>query len=493
MKTKPMSQQRTALERSEGREAFAYFMQQGTGKSWTTLADAERAYIGGKIDAMLIFAPKGVHTNWIRREIPAHMSVDPIARAWTKTGGQKTKKSLEELFRPRQDDEQVPLRILSMNFDALNTNDGFNMAKRFALATRCMIVVDESSRIKNPAAGRTKKLMELKPYSVMRRLLSGTPITNCPPDIFAQMQFLEDGILGTTSYRAFVAEYSELLDTSSPMFRKMVEKNPKVAKAQIVAKDEAGRPKYRNLDKLRAKLEPHSFRVLKKDCLDLPPKIYTSHFFELEPRQRQAYDLMQAENRVEIIPGEPIPVHKLAALVKLQQIVSGYVVPPPGTGAGFEPVFVADNNPRLEAFTELIEDVQGSVIVWAKFTPEIDAICKRLKEMGISFVRYDGSVKAGDRENAVDDFQAGRATVFVGQAQAGGIGLTLTIAETTIYYSKDYNLETRLQSEDRNHRIGTKNSVLYIDIVAQDTIDEDITNVLQSKEVTAAEILGDNR
>lgn len=493
MKTKPMAHQRAALERSAGREAFAYFMEQGTGKTWTTLADAERAYIAGRIDAIFILAPKGVHTNWIRREIPAHMSVDPIARAWSKTGGKKTRESLEELFRPRREGEQVPLRILSMNFDALNTKDGFDMAERFLLATRSMIVVDESSRIKNPSAARTKKLMELRIHSEMRRILSGTPITNSPPDIFAQMQFLECGILGTTSYRAFVAEYSELLDTNSPMFRKMVEKNPKIARAQIIAKDEDGRPKYKNLDKLRGKLEPHSFRVLKRDCLDLPAKIYSTHYFELEPDQRRAYDLMQSEARIEIIPGEVVPVHKLAAIVKLQQITSGYVVPPLSAGAGFEPVYVADKNPRLEAFGDLMEDVEGSVIVWAKFTPEIEAICKRLREMEISYVRYDGSVSTADRESAVDDFQSGRARVFVGQPVAGGIGLTLTRAETTIYYSNDYNLETRLQSEDRNHRIGTKNNVRYIDLVAQDTIDENIAMVLQSKAGTAAEILGDNR
>lgn len=493
MKTKPMSQQSEALRRTEGREAFALLMEQGTGKSWTTLADAERAYNNGLIDAIFILAPKGVHTNWVRREIPTHMSAPTIARAWTKVGGQKAKRALEDLFRPRADDEQVPLRVLTMNFDALNTKDGFDMAERFLRATRPMIVVDESSRIKNPGAARTKKLMELRKHSVMRRILSGTPVTNSPPDIFAQMEFLEPGILGTTSYRSFVAEHSELLDTSSPMFRKMVENNPRVAKAQIVAKDEAGRPKYRNLDKLRAKLEPHSYRVLKRDCLDLPDKIYTTHYFELGPKQRQAYDLMQSENRIEITPGEVVPVHKLAAIVKLQQIVSGYLVAPPGASLDFEPIFLEDDNPRLEAFTDLMEDIEGSVIVWAKFTPEIDAICKRLREMEISFVRYDGSVKTADRERAVDDFQAGEKRVFVGQPAAGGIGLTLTRAETTVYYSNDYNLETRLQSEDRNHRIGTKNNVRYIDIVAADTIDEDISKVLQDKTATAAQILGDKR
>lgn len=493
MKTKPMTQQIEALRRSEGREAYGYFMEQGTGKSWTTLADAERAYTQGLIDGLLVLAPKGVHTNWVRREIPTHLSAPCIARAWTKAGGQKTKRALEDLFKPRNEDEPVPLRVLSMNFDALNTKDGFDMAERFLNATRCMIVVDESSRIKNPGAARTKKLMELREYAVMRRILSGTPVTNSPPDIFAQMEFLEPGVLGTTSYRAFVAEYSELLDSSDRMFQKMVEKNPRIAKAQIVARDELGRPKYRNLDKLRAKIEPHAFRVLKRDCLDLPEKIYTTHFFELEPKQRQAYDLMQTENRIEIVPGEVVPVHKLAAIVKLQQIVSGYVVPPPGATLDFEPIFMEEGNPRLDAFTDLMEDIEGSVIVWAKFTPEIDAICKRLDKLEISYVRYDGGVKDADREKAVDDFQAGRARVFVGQARAGGIGLTLTRAETTIYYSNDYNLETRLQSEDRNHRIGTKNSVRYIDLTAADTIDEDIVVVLQSKKSTAAQILGDNR
>jgi len=135
----------------------------------------------------------------------------------------------------------------------------------------------------------------------------------------------------------------------------------------------------------------------------------------------------------------------------------------------------------MDLLKELIEDTDGKIIIWASFRAEIAAIADHLLRSNISFVQYHGGVNSKDRENAVDSFQEGEARIFVGNPQAGGIGLTLTAANTVIYYSNDYNLETRLQSEDRAHRIGTTKNVLYIDIVANDTIDEVVAAALQSK------------
>lgn len=493
MKTKGMAHQLEGLRRSEGKRGFAYFCEQGTGKTWMLLADGERAYIGGKIDAILVFAPKGVHVNWVTREIPTHMEGNVLARYWTKTGGKKRRQWLEEIFNPRPIGGIPPLRVLTMNFDAVNTKDGYDFARRFLLATKCFLFIDESGRIKNPAALRTKRILELRKLAVAARIATGTPITNSPPDIFSQMEVLRSGLLGTTSYRAFVAEYAELLDTSDRMFRNMVAKNPRAAHAQVVARDAQGRKKWRNLDKLRKLLEPHSYRVLKKDCLDLPEKIYQTRPFELSPTQQAAYDRMEDQQRILLTDGSVVAVKRLAALMKLQQITSGYVMVPARPGQEPEMQYLEGENPRLEAFMDMVEDMDpdASVIVWARFRPEIAAIAKRLKAAGETFVEYHGGIDEAAREAAVDDFQAGRARFFIGNAQSAGIGLTLTRAEQVVYFSNSFNLEDRLQSEDRAHRIGQKKHVLYTDLIAQGTIDRSIVRALQNKQEVAAYVQGD--
>lgn len=489
MKTKGMAHQLEALRRMQGRRTYALFMEQGTGKTWTLLADAERLYAAGKIDGLLVVAPKGVHLNWVNREIPEHVDAPVIARAWRSGCGKRYMAHMEQLFKPREPGEVVPLRVLSINTDALITKAGFAFAQRFLLATRAMMVVDESSRIKTPGTGRTKAAMRLRPLAACARIATGTPITNAPVDVFAQMEFLESGLLGTTSYRAFVAEYAELLNANHPMMRNLINRNPRAAQAQVIARNPDGSPRWRNLDKLQKLLEPHSYRVLKRDCLDLPEKIYQQHPFELTADQRRAYELLSDDLRVRLESGEEAVVSALAALVKLQQITSGFVIPP----GGGDPMYVGEANPRLEALCELTEDLTGQFIVWARFREELMHVAAALRKQGLRVAEYHGGVNTSDREAAVDGFQRGEIDVFVGQPQSGGIGLTLTRAETVIYYSNDFNLETRLQSEDRAHRIGTRHNVVYIDLVAADTIDEAVARALRRKTDVAANVLGDLR
>ena len=485
MKTQGMAHQLQALQRMSGRRTYALFMEQGTGKTWTLLADAERLYAKGSIDSLLVVAPNGVHTNWINREIPAHMEGNIVARAWRSGASQKHLRSLEDLFQVRKQGDSLPLRVLAVNIDALVTKKGYEFCERFLLSGNPLIVLDESSRIKNPDAARTKALMRLRRYAKGARIASGTPVTNAPVDVFAQMEFLESGLLGTTSYRAFVSEYADVLPANHPMIVNMTIRNPRAAYAQIIARNADGSPRWRNLEKLQRLLEPHSFRVLKKDCLDLPEKIYKTITFELNKDQQRAYEKMEDELRIELDDRTELPVSELAALIKLQQITSGYVNTPLGVK------YVSDDNPRLKTLMDAIEDVDGKFIVWARFREELDAIVGAFEEANIPCVQYHGGVGREDREAAVDDFQNGVARAFVGQPQSGGIGLTLTAAETVFYFSNDFNLETRLQSEDRAHRIGTRKNVVYIDIAAENTIDEQISNNLQRKQRTAAVVLGD--
>jgi SNF2 family DNA or RNA helicase len=483
MKTVGMPHQQTGLVRMDGKRNFALFMEQGTGKTWVGLADAERYYLRGKINALFVVAPKGVHTNWVRREIPKHLEVPHVCYAWSAKKTKKEQVLRNAIYRRYAEDDITPLRVLAMNYDAFNSKEGFEFARKFVETFDVMMDLDESSRIKNSKSKRTGKVIIIGRQAVARRILSGTPMTNFPPDLFSQFDFLKPGLLGTTSFRAYMAQYSVLVEEDSYLMKKIMERQTGKTVPQIVARDEFGQMQWRNLDKLKEMLAPHVYRVKKEDVLDLPPKVYRTIYFELTAEQRRVYDRL-AEEFVLEVNEEEMGFQKIATLTKLQQITSGYV------NVETQPVLIdPENNPRMEALLELMEDVQGQIIIWAKFKEELRQIEEVLKERGYNCRSYTGDTPTEQREKNVDDFQAGLFDVFIGNAQAAGIGLTLTAAETAIFYSVNYDAELRWQAEDRCHRIGTKGTVTYWDLCGVDTVDEKIAANLTSKADVAAYVL----
>lgn len=489
MKFEPMEHQKKAHELLHRRREFALFCEQGTGKTYITLHDAERLYEAGSIDAVLIIAPKGVHTNWTRREIPKLMTVPVVAEAFM--SGLKTPlKRIAAMMK-----KKGALKVLTMNIDAVGQKAPYDLAVKFLDENKCMLVVDESSRIKNPSARRTKRVTSLGNFAVCKRILSGTPAPNSPADLFSQFHFLKPGLIGTTSYRAFVAQYAELLPPGHSQMRHIADrikrKRPGISDEklvhvlpQIVATDPVTlKPMYKNLDRLNEVIKPHCFRVTKAECLDLPPKVYQTFGFQLPLPQRRLYDKVREEFRLEFESDGTLFFNKLSTFIKLQQILSGFVMHEGET-------FRLEGKPeRLEVLESILDDISGQFIVWARFREEITLIREVLAERNITAVEYHGGISDSQREIAVDTFQRGEARAFIGNAQAAGIGLTLTNAETAIYYSSDFNLESRLQSEDRCHRIGTKKTVVYIDIVAENTVDERVRQRLQAKEEVAEELL----
>jgi SNF2 family DNA or RNA helicase len=469
----------------DSKEYYALFCEQGTGKTWMFLADAEREYIRGNINGLLVIAPKGVHTNWIRREIPTHLEVDTITASYHSGATKKQQAAVENLFRPRDTGTMEPLRILAMNIDAIITEKGYECARRFLIGTSAGFILDESYSIKNPQSARTKAIIKLAKLAVFRRIGTGTPIGNAPPDVFMQFEFLESGLLGTTSYRSFFAEYAELLPDDSGLMKHIQRRNPGRFTPQIVATGPDGKKKWRNLDKLHSITAPYAYRVLKKDCLDLPEKIYQNAYFELTPEQRRVYARIEEELRI-AVGSEDHTFNALSKLSKLQQVTSGFV-----HIEGVPMLLEPESNPRLECLMDQIENVEGQFIIWAIYIEEIEQIRAALEKKGITHVAYYGAVKDKDRETAVDDFQCGRARAFVGQPKAGGIGLTLHAAETVYYYSNNFSHVVRQQSEDRAHRIGQHKNVVYVDLCAVDTVDEKIARALQNKEEVAAVVLGD--
>ena len=486
-KTKPYKHQLECLNKFGRQQAFALLAEMGTGKTWIVINNLADLWSSGDCDAVLVLAPNGVHTNWTRLELPKHMPdwCRWKAAAWVSTPNKSEKDALDALSNNAGSGE---LRILTMNHEALQTKRGMEFAERFCLTgRRVMIVADESDAYKNPTAARTKALLKLKKYSYWRRIMSGTPINNAPFDAFSQFTFLDETILRTTSFYAFKAEYAEMLQEGNPLLTAIKKRSGTKFTPQVVARGVGGRPKYRNLDKLSQLIAPHSFRVLKKDCLDLPEKIYKTLVFSMTREQIAVYKKAEEECRI-VFENEETPFNKLVAVTKLAQITSGYYIHP----LSEDPVRIEGDNPKLELLAERVAKIVEAgekVIVWARYRVEIEDIVARLKKEGIACVEYHGGIKKGDRTDAIEAFERGEAQVFVGNQQAGGTGITLVAASYVIYFSNNFSLRDRLQSEDRAHRIGQTKNVTYINIAAKGTIDEAVIRALTSKKSVADTIV----
>lgn len=509
MKTEPMSQQVEALKASGQANYFAYLMEQGTGKTWTILAETEMLYAAGEIDALVVVAPNGVHSNWTKDEIPKHWgdTLPWVAVTWSSKAGKRERAANEKaLFKPREVGNIPYLRVLTMNFEALLTSAGKSFLFRFLAATRAVLVVDESQKIRNPRSGRHQQLMKIRNLAEYRRCASGTPITKGPENAYGQFEFLHRGLLGTSNYRAFIAEYTELVDENHPLVKKILEQNtglpynqiPERIKnnraPQIALRDPiTNRPVYRNLEKLADIIAPHSFRKLKKDCLDIPEKIYQRRRFDLIPKQRRMYEAMNEEYKlIETVAGEGITTTKLVALNKLQQITRGFYKHADIDDGGVEQIMERKDNPALKVLMEEVDSTDGQIIIWGRLHEEINDIVWALDRAGESFAQYHGQIPDKRRAEEQAEFKAGKRRVMVANAQAGGLGLTWTVAETAIYYSNELDAEYRWQSEDRNHRIGTTKA-RYIDIIANDTRDETIAAGYVAKQEIAEIILRDHQ
>lgn len=491
-KTKPYKHQLACLNRFGREEYFALLAEMGTGKTWIVINNMAQLWASAECDAVLIFAPNGVHTNWTLQEFPKHMPdwVRTKIAAWHATPNKKERAALDDLYKTN---EERALRILVMNWEALQNKKGQEAAMRFALsAMRLMIVADESDNMKNPSTQRAKSMMNLKPLSQFRRIMSGTPVNNSPFDLFSQFLFLHQSILGTDSFYAFKAEYAEMLQDGHKLLEHIKQKmNRKGFTPQVVARDASGRPKYRNLEKLQKLIAPHSFRILKEECLDLPKKIYKTAWFNLTAEQQRVYKKAKDECRL-VFESNETPFNKLASYMKLAQITSGYYLHP----LAEEPVRIEGDNPKLDLLVDRVKQVvaQGSkFIIWARYRIEIADIAKRLREEGISFVEYHGGVSKKDRVQNIDDFERGDKQGFLGNQQSGGVGITLVVAEYVFYFSNNWSLRDRLQSEDRAHRIGQDKNVTYINVAARGTVDELVIGAIEQKKDIATFIVDNGR
>jgi SNF2 family DNA or RNA helicase len=480
-KTKPLAHQLEAFTVSKDKKAFALLCEQGTGKTKIALDKTAYLYGKGQINGLLVIAPNGVHRNWIVNEIPKHMPdyASPRSAWYASSMKVDERKTYEALYDPGAD-----LRVLAMNIEAVSTEKGRKVAEKFLRTFNTHLVIDESSKIKHFSTQRTKYIIKLGKLAKYKTIATGTPVTQSPLDIFGQFMFLDEDILQTSSFFIFKARYAQLLDESSPILRHIMQRSGGRRAPQVIATDKEGRPLYKNLDELQQLIAPHSFRVLKKDCLDLPDKVYQRRYFELAPEQKAVYKDIKENLRIEYGNGDFQAMSKLTAVLRLQQVTCGFI--PSETGE--TPIFEkSSQNPRIKTLVDLLEEVSGKAIIWARFRKDIQMIYQALEEeYPGQTVLYYGDVSSDDRAKAMKDFQEdSKIRFFVGTQAAGGTGLTLTAASTVVYYSNTFSLEDRLQSEDRAHRIGQKNTVTYYDIEAVDTIDKRIIAALRMKKDVA--------
>lgn len=481
-KISPFNHQRAEFDAHWAEPRRAILWEQGTGKTKLTLDTAAQMYLEGKVDGLFVIAPEGVHRNWVMDEVPTHMtesvSRETLSVIWdTKRSGTRAMQSqLRTLLAHKG------LAVFAMSYDAIMTERrasdprgwlrGAEAAREFLTKRKCLYVLDESPRVKNPKAKRTIRVLASSKYATYRRILTGTPVDNSPFDLYSQLKFLDPGIwheMGLGNFTTFKAYFGVWVKNQTRDGKEY---------PHCVA--------YQNLHRLKEVLDKVGTRVTKDQVLDLPPKLYKKRYVELSSEQQRIYDELRTDYLTELASGEVVSAPlAIVRLMRLQQVICGYVPSDDGDG---ELLAIAGGNPRLEALVEDLNDLPHKAIVWCRFQKDIDLVAEAL---GHEATWCDGRVTGQDRTDALRSFQEGGKQFLIANPAAVGEGYTLHAAKTVVYYSNSFKLKDRLQSEDRAHRIGLQHPVEYVDYVSVGTVDQHIVRSLRNKLDVASKITGD--
>ncbi len=512
MKYKPYKHQKNILSRTKEKKAFALFWEQGAGKTKPTIDLASYLYKKGEITLFLIIAPNGVHRNWIEQELIKHedKSINYYPIVWENKNTIKYNRALDFLKICK-----TKLKVLSVNIDSINVKKCYTYIQNLLKYNKALIALDESSRIKNPKAKRTKKILYLSKQfkkSTYRRILSGTPLTKDLLDLYTQFEFLDKKIFSFSSFYSYKHRYAEItLETRKTETRTWQYEN-------ITG--------FKNIDELKKKIKPWHSRILLKNCLDLPSKIYQNISVEMLEKQKIAYDQIEEELFLslpklffkdksltsikderkklaeKILKNPDIVVQfKLTQVIRLREITSGFIKNTEGSYILF------DKNSKLKALQEDIEIIYpNKILIWAYFRFEIEMLYKYFSKIygkdQVSFIH--GEIKEKQRAYIRKLFQdidpkakghkekKSSLKILILNPATGGIGFDLNKAHYVYYYSNDYNAENRWQSEGRVHRAGLDHPVVYKDIYCKDSIEEEITENLLAKKKQSQEILDNN-
>lgn len=460
----PWDHQRKCAFETWHNKFYAIFWEMGCGKTRPLIDTTSALFVGNECDGALIVSDKGCYRGWEVDHLPKHLDhgIPKRIAVHSSTNSRQEQEKVNEILIAKDN----CLDFLIINIEALRTDKGSNIAMTFLKNHYAIMIVDEASSIKNRKAIQTKRVMELGKFAEYRRIATGTPITQSPLDLFSMFEFLSPGALGFKSFTEFKTVYAmtRFMDT------------PRGKWEQILG--------YRNLEDLTKRIAPFSSRKKKEECIDLPEKVYKKVYVEWTEEQEAAYRAMKdtAVNLFE--QGQVTATSALTMLIRLHTINCGHVKMDDGHIRWFP-------NKRVEALISIVNQCQGKVVVWGHYQADIELIRKGLSEDKIGFSEYHGQVNDEWRARYLEDFRMNANTkVFLATPAAGGKGLNdLVVADTAIYYSTHYNLERRLQSEDRLHRPGQKNRVTIIDMVTPKTVDEKILDALIMKKDLAHQVL----
>lgn len=463
-KTKPYNHQARALERARGKDNFALFMEQGTGKTKVAIDRIGELWCADEIDAALVLTKKGVHIQWAVEQFPEHLGYPVREQAditFLKIGKTEAKLDHKMLAKDGR------LKVITASLDAVSRS-----AKAMAAVTRfinhhkgrLMLIIDESQMIKTSGTLRTDTALDLAPFASNRMILTGTPVSKDITDEYSQFKFLDEKIIGIKYITSFRSQFCVMGGYEN--------------RAVVGIK---------NFEEFRKRVDPYSFRVTKEDELDLPPKVYSTIPFEMTDAQRKNFKEMRDAFLAQLDNGEiSSAAIAAAALVRLQQITCGFL---PDVGGN---IFRYDKNPRLEALLDLLEQRPGKAVIWARFKEDIAAIKNALGDRAVT---YFGETRPAEREKAVTLFLDPESSVdyFVSNPGAGGTGLNLQGGgcRTNVYYSNSFNALDRWQSEDRTHRIGMTATVTYFDLVCIGSPDRKLLANLRTKKSISDLLLGE--
>lgn len=466
----PLDHQLEEWEISKDLARRGLFWEMGLGKSKLIVDTAAWLWLTDKIDVVIIMAKKGEYSNWPLVELPAHMPVEvPYEFAIFRSAMRAAEKqAIRDLVKPSN-----KLRIFVVNVESM-AFDGGKCARAIAKSARkgVMAILDESTCAKSIKAARYKHIKDIFDKAKYRRILTGTPITRSPLDLWGQCQLLGRDTLGHTNFYSFKGDYAieETVYLGQKHFK------------QVVG--------FRNLQRLNSQIKTFASIKERSECVDLPDKIYSKVAVPLTERQAEMYETMRDEAIAQFLDGEIIEAtNALGVITRLDQIACGQLRKEDGS---FE---IIDNN-RVEALLERIDISGKKGIIWCNYRGLLEHLVQTIsKEFGPELVgRYYGGVPDQEREDYVRRFQDpdDKLRWIIANQQSMGYGRTLTRGKENYYCSNGYNLEHRLQSEDRTMRIGQDESVSYTDFFTPNTTNERVLYLLRAKRNLASEVLGTN-
>lgn len=447
-KTKPWEHQKQAFLKSCYKEKYALFMEQRTGKTKLALDTAAYLWENKKINMLVVVAPNIVHNDWLMEGCKVHLKCPYIGFAWSSS---KNKIEVEEVSHYFYDTTNK-LGVFTINKEAINTASGMEVLRYVLKYYKCLLVVDESHNFKNPHAKSTGTLLVAAKKVPYVRILSGTPIGNSLVDLYSQLKLLDEKILGYSSFSSF---------------RRFCEDYPAKAKEYIYYK-----------------IKKYFIRVTLRECFkDIPPMMDIIIKYKMTDKQKSIYKEIIDNNF--IMDSKDTTLFK-NIIIKLQQVVSGYYIDTEGTEVE---IVEGNKNPKIIALNELIEKVEGKIIIWTKFKKEVKDIAKNLDNK-YKYVIYTGEQSTEEKLFAKTQFKTNPdIKIIIINIQSGAEGLTLPEADTSIYYSNTYSYLKRDQSEKRFITGENNNPKTCYNLCSIGTLDSRILYLLKRKKQLSKEMI----